>query len=173
MTTCLIETCDSPKRAKGLCELHYGRLRRYGDPLREPVVNKCSVEGCLRPYKCKGYCKLHYERLTRLGFLGDVEAKEKRVRPFSFIDESNGYEMYYPEGTNEKIYMHRYVMQQYLGRKLLPGENVHHKNGDRTDNRLENLELWSKVQPAGQRVSDKIRWAKEILELYGDNESAF
>ena len=58
-------------------------------------------------------------------------------------------------------------METILGRPLLSSEHVHHKNGQRTDNRPENLEMWDGRQPAGQRVEDKIDWAILYLEEHG------
>ena len=47
------------------------------------------------------------------------------------------------------------------------GETVHHKNGDRLDNSPDNLELWDRSQPAGQRVEDKLKWCIEFIEARG------
>jgi hypothetical protein len=89
---------------------------------------------------------------------------------------SNGYVIVYVgvgypgAGKQGQILEHRKVMQEFLGRPLTAAENVHHRNGDKQDNRLENLELWSRSQPHGQRVADKLAWAREFIALYADNK---
>lgn len=70
---------------------------------------------------------------------------------------------------NGQIFEHTLVMSAYKDRPLRDDEIVHHKNGDRTDNRIENLELCSnKKQPPGQRIEDLVFWARDLIRLYGE-----
>lgn len=71
---------------------------------------------------------------------------------------------------NGYILEHRRIMQDHLGRSLYEGENIHHKNGVRSDNRIENLELWISIQPSGQRPDDLLAWADEIIRRYRKRE---
>lgn len=70
-------------------------------------------------------------------------------------------------GKKGRILEHIMIMSNHLGRPLRKGETVHHLNGIRNDNRIENLELWDSSHPPGQRVSDKINFYREFLEFHG------
>jgi hypothetical protein len=86
----------------------------------------------------------------------------------------NGYvRLYEPENPNSnksgEVLEHVKVMAGLLGRPLTDNEVVHHRNGVRSDNRPENLELWfSKYHPHGQRVEDRVRDALDIIAKYPD-----
>lgn len=107
-------------------------------------------------------CGKHAQKMR---LYGDPHGKSDWVRPAAkgYVNR-DGYRV---KSYGDRVMMeHRFVMEQVLGRPLLPTENVHHINGVRDDNRPENLELWSRSQPPGQRVVDKLVWAREIVALY-------
>jgi len=139
------------------------------------VVYQCIQEGCTADASgisgVRRYCNYHKVRLKRYG--NPNVHRIARYRPDYRRTNDQGYvEVHHPDTANlpftKYVLEHRLVMEQHLDRPLLDHENVHHKNGNRADNRLSNLELWSTSQPPGQRVQEKVTWAKEILELYED-----
>lgn len=185
-----INNIKEPKPWQGMCKLHRQRMWRTGQTDRVRGRSECSIDDCVNLVHGNGLCRRHWQavrvlptcqvdgcdkRTTSRTSMNcemhmwrrrnnrDVDAPKRVTRTDGFLTRG-GYVKVYRDGRTD--YVHRFVMEGHLGRRLLPTESVHHINGDRSDNRLKNLELWSKAQPAGQRVADKVAWAIELLTQY-------
>lgn len=99
---------------------------------------------------------------TKRGLSGD---KNPNWRGGVAPHGTSGYVRQYVPGRGANL-QHRVVMESIIGRPLLTNEQVHHKNGKRDDNRPDNLELWVKKQPPGQRVQDLLAYARQIIAIY-------
>ena len=138
------------------------------------MSRRCDIEGCERKHNARGYCQAHYARWKNGQDMTIPIARHINLEWSDWIVNDRGYvkrSMWVGKGRNTHQYQHRVVMEEHLGRPLLAHENVHHINGQRADNRIENLELWSTSQPSGQRVEDKIMWAKAFLAQYEGAET--
>lgn len=190
---CRLPWCNEFASGNGLCLKHYTRELR-GHPMKKACevpgcldddikVNarkceahrySCTVAGCKRRTpKSWRYCSMHEQRVKKLGHPGSAEATMRaKGTGTDWKPNKDGYveRSQVIGGKRTRQLQHRVVMEEHLGRPLMPHESVHHINGVRHDNRPENLELWSTSQPSGQRVEDKIKWAREFLAQYENGD---
>lgn len=145
--------------------------RRYVASSRHRLCPKCRGQLGKRPCAC-GRLKQRKSRVCKLCY---YQSKQYPYSNRRHVDKRGYLYVYYRAhpfaDKSGRVFEHRLILEQKLGRYLLPFESVHHKNGARNDNRIENLELWTKLQPTGARVEDIVQWAKKVLKLYGDVSS--
>jgi hypothetical protein len=162
---CEFEGCGRPHKVRGLCSSHHAQ-RQKGDDLKPisiggrsrkaaPPPPKCSFDGCDRPARSRAakgrLCAGHLDQERR--GVEKLFPLNSRRRGSGHVNVG-GYRIIHVNGTN--MPEHRAVMEQAIGRPLLRRESVHHINGDKLDNRIDNLELWVSAHLKGQRVEDLV-----------------
>lgn len=160
---------DELNQAEVVC-VYQGKTRNRG------LKYKCiKCESLIESTVCR--IKTSIKRKTYTGLcLKCLSSVRNNVSENSPRKTSNGYILIQKSLVPEKhhwlfnwsfpVMEHRYIMSVKLNRPLYEDEIVHHIDGNRQNNDESNLELWSKSHPPGQRVEDKIKWAKEFLKKY-------
>jgi GH35 family endo-1,4-beta-xylanase len=163
---CTWPGCDQKHASKGFCAMHYQRQKR-GSDMNQPektakIFRFCEFPRCNRPYKAHGLCGFHRQRQLK----GMNMEQPPRGTFLNWKHDHAGYLV--ASQNNKAVRQHRLFWEMHNGRKLEKFENIHHINGIRDDNRIENLELWTKPQPIGQRPEDLVAWVidhyRELVE---------
>lgn len=130
---------------------------------------QCGKEFMRPNGKPRAFCSRSCAMTARnAGIEANYETLTPRVRsPDGFYTTTQGYRA--KKINNVQVLQHRLIMEDHLGRPLDKRERIHHKNGIRDDNRIENLELWdlNHKDPAGVRKLDHI---KDIISKLSDAE---
>lgn len=162
-------TCANKKRAIDLTGKRFGVWfvkKRINNPKHATQhtywLCKCKVCGAVKikatndlvGHKCKRCRECPHKKIKhkRTGYILIFDPKHPNAAKYGYVAE------------------HVKVMAKHLGRTVAKDEFVHHRNGNRSDNRITNLELWSRSHPPGMRVSDQVKWCIQQLKRYAPNE---
>ena len=133
---------DNRGELKWLCQCSCGNQKvAFGYNLRHHKTTSC---GCYRT-------EISTRRITHWSkeSIGKYRGPNARNWKGGRKTNASGYVHILVGPGNKYRLEHHVVMEQMIGRSLLPKETVHHINGIKDDNSLVNLELWSSSHPSG------------------------
>jgi len=143
---CGVEFETRATRTKFCSRDCYYRSRENPDARYHAQTRTCRVCGKDFRFRWQGttqhkgiYCSRECSSIGRKGQVPDQLGERHWNWKGGRVRWSDGYMAVRVDG--KYVLEHRYVMSQHLGRELGSHETVHHKNGDKADNRIENLEL--------------------------------
>jgi hypothetical protein len=134
------------------------------------VVKNCEVCGKeFRTFLC--YIKMGHGRFCSRSCVGIYTISKRKQYPGwkGGLTKSNGYISEHI-GIRKYRLQHVLIMENFLGRHLLKGECVHHLNGIRDDNRIENLKLTTKsdhIRLYHPNIKDPSKWITHICKICG------
>lgn len=177
MDPCTCEHCLTNKILSKICKKCHEQKEIENFPIQSGYHSR-SCRACIKPISkkacptcgepCDNRAK-NCRKCANLLYVGPNHAAWKTGRHITndgYVQLSGHKSHPNSNPSNGTILEHVLIVSMHLGRPLIKGENVHHRNGVRSDNRFCNLELWVTTQPSGQRTEDLIRYAKEILTRY-------
>ena len=149
--TCILCKDYKLHNAHGLCTICYNHIRLLYIHLESPLKKcECSVDCTEMIHSINiGGNPAKY----KMGHRG--KGKNHHLWKGGINNHNKGYiEVYHPDNKRNRILEHRLIMSRYIGRPLNKGEVVHHIDGNKKNNNIENLMLYKNN---GIHISDTIR----------------
>lgn len=130
---------------------------------------KCLVDWCPEEKIVgKGYCGRHYDQNRKYGRPESVWNEWRCRGDKGHIEPHGGY-LYEKVVRDNRMFftlIHRFMVEEYLGLRLIKGEYVHHLDRDKTNNAISNLELWVATPKVGASEDEILIWAKGVVDRY-------
>ncbi len=177
-TGCSADGCNERARKNGMCVRHWRQWMRTADaPAVTPrgIKPPCSVAGCEHASRHRGMCSTHYKRWQRTGQTDLVPGR--RPKGAGALTEGGYITVVCPpelaamrqgRALPGRILLHRLVMAAHLGRALTDEETVHHRDGDKQNCAIDNLELRVGCHGKHQAVEDALAAARALLRQHGE-----